>query len=126
MIRKINTFFHQALTDPKPATTIYLFDGLHLTLLAIGREVPSEVSSLPIEKCVSYLLANLVEIILLSLRDHGVRVNCPAKDGGDGRHVLIFHFVGVSKHVVAERGCNEPDRMCQTALLACHPVSCDC
>lgn len=67
---------------------------------------------MPIEKCVSYLLPNLVEIISLTLRDHGVRVNCPAKDGGDGRHVLIFHFVGVSKHVVAGRGCNEADTMC--------------
>lgn len=53
-----------------------------------------------------------MEIISLTLRDHGVRVNCPAKDGGDGRHVLIFHFVGVSKHVAAGRGCNEADRMC--------------
>jgi len=83
--------------------------------------VPSEVSRLRIEKCVSYLWPNLVEIISLTLRDHGVRVNCPAKDGGDGRHVLIFHFVGVSKHVAAGRGCNEPDRMCQTAFRACHP-----
>lgn len=30
-------------------------------------------------KNVSYLLANLLEIISLTLRDHGVRVNCPAK-----------------------------------------------
>lgn len=74
--------------------------------------MPLEVSCLPIETCASYLLPNLVEIISLTLRDHGVRVNCPAKDGGDGRHVLIFHFVGVSKHVAAGRGCNEPDRMC--------------
>lgn len=100
---------------------MYLFNGLHLTLLAIGSEVPSEVSCLPIEKCVSCLLLNLVEIISLSPRDHGVRVNCPAKDGGDGRHVLIFHFVGVSKHVAAGRECNEADRMCSTAHPACHP-----
>lgn len=39
--------FYQALKDPKAATTIYLFDGLHLTLLAIGRKVPSEVSCFP-------------------------------------------------------------------------------
>ena len=39
--------FYQALKDPKAAPTIYLFDGLHLTLLAIGRKVPSEVSCFP-------------------------------------------------------------------------------
>ena len=105
-------FFYKTLKGPKPATTVYLCDCRHLTLLAIGRVVPSEVSCLPIEKYDSYLLPNLVEIISLSLRDHGVRVNCPAKDGGDGRHVLIFHFVGVSKHVAAGRECNEADRMC--------------
>lgn len=34
---------------------------------------------------------------------------------------MIFHFVGVSKHVAAGCGCNEADRMRETALLACHP-----
>lgn len=74
--------------------------------------MPSKESHLLTEKCVSYLLPNLVEIISLTLRDHGVRVNCPAKDGGDGRHVLIFHFVGVNKHVAAGLECNEADRLC--------------
>lgn len=57
-----------------------------------------------------------MEIISVTLRDHDVRVNCPAKDVGDRRHVLIFHFVGVSKHVAARRVCNEADRMCQTSF----------
>lgn len=34
------------------------------------------------------------------------------KDGEDGRHVLIFHFVGVSKHVAAGCEGNEAHKMC--------------
>lgn len=109
----VNTWiFDKDPHNPKPAKAIYLFDALHLTLLAIDWKVPSEVPRLSVEKCISYLLFNLVEIISLTQRDHSVRVNCPAKDEGDGRHVLIFHFVGVSKHGATRRGCNEADRMC--------------
>lgn len=43
------------------------------------------------------------------------------KDVGDGRHVLIFHFVGVSEHVAAGRGCNEADRRHEVAPPARHP-----
>lgn len=43
------------------------------------------------------------------------------KDVGDGRHVLIFHFVGVSEHVAAGRGCNEADRRREAAPPARHP-----
>lgn len=55
-----------------------------LDFIGLGRKVPSEVSCLPTEKYVSYLLPNLLEIISLTPRDHGVRVNCPAKMGKMG------------------------------------------
>lgn len=80
--------------ETRVTTTTHVSDGLYLTLLAAGGKVPSEESCLPIEKCVSYLLPNLLEIISLTLRDHGVRVNCPAKMGKMGDMYWFFILLG--------------------------------
>lgn len=93
------------------STTAHLPDGLYLTLLAADRKVPSEVSCLPIEKCLLPLAQPTGNNIAHTERSW-CQGQLSCKDGEDGRHVLIFHFVGVSKHVAAGCEGNEAHKMC--------------
>lgn len=87
-----------------------------------GRKVPSERCPplLPIEKCVLPLGQPSGNNITHTERSW-CQGQLSCKDVGDGRHVLIFHFVGVSEHVAAGCGCNEADRRREAAPPARHP-----
>lgn len=75
---------------------------------------------MPIEKCVLPLGQPSGNNITHTERSW-CQGQLSCKDVGDGRHVLIFHFVGVSEHVAAGRGCNEADRRREAAPPARHP-----
>lgn len=75
---------------------------------------------MPIEKCVLPLGQPSGNNITHTERSW-CQGQLSCKDVGDGRHVLIFHFVGVSEHVAAGRGCSEADRRREAAPPARHP-----